>query len=104
MAAEGSASAGTVVEGRGVASVGAPAADASHGRLAGHAALWAVQLCFGLFPVFGKWAIGPAGFSPLAIGGWRIAFAATVLGALAFALHGRRALPSGRDLALLALG
>ena len=83
------------------AAVGAAAGD---GRLAGHAALWAVQLCFGLFPVFGKWAIGPAGFSPLAVGAWRIAFAALALGALALALHGRRALPTRRDLARLAVG
>src|SRR5688500_6611293 len=73
-------------------------------RLAGHAAPSVVQLCFGLFPIFGKWAIGPGAFTPLSIAGWRVGFAAASLAALALALHGRRALPARGDLGKLALG
>jgi drug/metabolite transporter (DMT)-like permease len=73
-------------------------------RAAGHVALWGVQLCFGLFPVFGKWALVPGAFSPLSIASWRIVFAAASLGILAATRHGRRALPSRKDLGLLALG
>ncbi len=67
----------------------------------GHMALVAVQFCFGLFPVFGKLAFQPGGFAPLAVAGWRMLFGAGVLLAIAFTLHGRRALPAVGDLPLL---
>jgi drug/metabolite transporter (DMT)-like permease len=66
--------------------------------VAGHAALVAVQVFFGLFPIFGTLAFLPGGFSPLGVGSWRIAGGAAILGALAFATHGRSALPSRHDL------
>jgi len=69
----------------------------------GHVALTFVQLCFGLFPLFGLWAFAAGGFEPLAVASWRMAFGALVLGGAAFAVHGRRALPRGRDLPLFAL-
>lgn len=67
----------------------------------GHVALAAVQICFGLFPVFGVLAFQPGGFSPRAVAGWRMVFGAAVLLMLAFWRHGRGALPSTRDLPLL---
>lgn len=68
------------------------------GAAAGHSALLAVQVCFGLFPVFGILAFAPSGFTPLGVGSWRIATGALVLGALAFSAFGREALPRRRDL------
>ena len=59
-------------------------------------ALVVVQICFGLFPLFGKWAF--ESFEPRAVAGWRIASGALVLGLAAFWRHGRRALPSRGDL------
>lgn len=80
-----------------------PVSDpAARGRIQGHAALVAVQLFFGLFPVFGKLAF--EAFSPGAVAAWRIGFGALATGALALAVHGRRAWPGARDLGLLALG
>ncbi len=70
-------------------------------RRQGVAALLVVQLLFGLFPVFGKHAF--ADFAPRAVTAWRIAIGAAALIALAFAVHGRAALPARRDLARLAL-
>jgi drug/metabolite transporter (DMT)-like permease len=64
--------------------------------MAGHVALVAVQLCFGLLPLCGKWAFGS--FDPRAVGAWRIGGGAVLLGGLAFWLYGRRALPERRDL------
>jgi drug/metabolite transporter (DMT)-like permease len=73
-------------------------------RLGAHAALLAVQLFFGLFPLFGKWAFeAPDGFAPRAVASWRIAFGALALGTLAFLAHGRAALPRARELPRLAL-
>ena len=69
--------------------------DARRRTRQGHAALWVVQVCFGLFPIFGKLAF--EAFTPRAVGAWRMAFAGTALGALAFALHGRAAIPRKRD-------
>ncbi|MEM6569379.1 MAG: DMT family transporter [Planctomycetota bacterium] len=69
----------------------------------GLVALAAVQVCFGLFPVFGGLAMDPVhGFSPFAVAGWRIGIGAVVLLLLAGAIHGRRALPERRDLGRLA--
>ncbi|MDZ4775019.1 MAG: DMT family transporter [Planctomycetota bacterium] len=67
----------------------------------GHAALVVVQFCFALFPIFGVLAFKPGGFGPLAVAGWRMGVGAAVLLAIAFAVHGRRAVPNWRDLPLL---
>lgn len=74
----------------------APAGAADGGARAGHVALVAVQICFGLFPLFAVWAY--AAFEPKAIVSWRIAVGSAALMALAFLRHGRRALPRPRDL------
>ena len=75
-----------------------PGATAAERRseLTGYAALVAVQLCFGLLPLFGKWAF--ESFDPRAVGAWRIGGGAVILGGLAFLLYGKRALPARRDL------
>lgn len=66
-------------------------------------ALGAVQLCFGLFPVFGRLAMDPeTGFAPFAVACWRIGIGSVVLLALCFALFGRRTIPSRSDLLPLA--
>jgi len=68
----------------------------------GHVALVLVQLCFGLFPVFGKWAF--EAFAPRAVAVWRIGFGALALTLLALTRARSRILPRRGDLALLALG
>jgi drug/metabolite transporter (DMT)-like permease len=75
----------------------------SRRRSAGHVALLVVQLCFSLFPIFGKLAFVPGAFTPMAVGAWRMTFAALFLGIIAFSFHGRRAWPSRADLGWLAL-
>lgn len=66
-------------------------------------ALAAVQLCFGLFPVFGRLAMdAESGFAPFAVATWRIGVGSAVLLPLSFALFGRRAIPSKADLLPLA--
>ncbi|MFG0317665.1 MAG: DMT family transporter [Planctomycetota bacterium JB042] len=60
-------------------------------RRRGLIALAAVQLAFGLFPVFGKEAFHA--FAPGAVAAWRVAVGAAVLLGIAVARHGRRALP-----------
>lgn len=67
----------------------------------GHAALVVVQFCFALFPIFGVLAFRPGGFSPLSVAAWRMVVGAAVLLAIAFAKHGRSALPKARDVPLL---
>ena len=67
----------------------------------GHVALLAVQFCFGLFPVFVKFAL--LGLSPRAIAAWRIGVGALVFLLLAFAISGRKAIPARGDLGLLCL-
>ena len=62
-----------------------------------HLALIGVQVCFGLFPLFGKWALDA--FSPTTVASWRIVVGAVLLAGLALACHGRAALPSLADLA-----
>lgn len=74
---------------------------AGRGRAAGHAALVFVQIFFALFPVFGKVLFQGGTFSPFSIAVWRIAFGALSLLAVAFAIHGRRAIPRARDLPML---
>ena len=70
----------------------------------GHAALAAVQVFFGLFPVFGRVVMEPSrGFTPWALATWRIGFGALALGLAAYLVHGRRAWPGRRDLGWLAL-
>ncbi len=69
-------------------------------RARGHAALVVVQLCFGTFPLLAKWAFDA--FDPFAIAGWRVLFGAAALLAVAFAVHGREALPARRELPRLA--
>lgn len=71
------------------------------GLLAGHLALVAVQFCFGLFPIFALWAFAEGAFTPFGVAGWRMLAGALVLGAIAFGVHGRGALPTARDLPLL---
>ena len=65
------------------------------GEAAGHLALVAVQLCFGLLPLFGKWAF--EGFEPRAVAAWRIGGGALVFAVLAVGLYGRRAIVAWRD-------
>lgn len=74
------------------------------GDLAGHLALAFVQTCFGLFPIFGKLAFEAGAFTPSSITAWRMLFGAASLLAVAFALHGRAALPKLSDLPILLLG
>jgi len=68
----------------------------SRDQLQGRVALLFVQLFFGLFPLFGKWAM--VELSARAVAGWRIAAGAVALPAVAAALYGRRALPRRADL------
>jgi len=68
-------------------------------RMAGLTALVAVQFCFGLFPVFGKWAFDA--FSPQSVAAWRIMTGAVVLGGIALLRFGADALPRKTDLARL---
>lgn len=67
----------------------------------GHLSLVAVQLCFGLFPIFGKLAM--ADFAPRVVVVWRIVVGSAVLLAVAFLRHGRAALPRRADLPRLAV-
>jgi drug/metabolite transporter (DMT)-like permease len=71
------------------------------GVLRGHAALAVVQVFFALFPVLGRIVFEDGAFSPFAIAVWRIGFGSVSLLAIAFALHGRKALPAPRDLPVL---
>ena len=66
-------------------------------RRSAYLALLGVQVSFGLFPVFGKLAFKPGGFSPAAVGAWRMGFGAAVLCAIAWALHGRAFFDARRD-------
>lgn len=68
-------------------------------RREGLYALAVVQLCFGLFPIFGKLAL--EAFDPRAVTAWRISAGALVLGGGALLVFGKRAIPSWRDLLLL---
>jgi drug/metabolite transporter (DMT)-like permease len=71
---------------------------AARERRSAYLALLGVQVSFGLFPVFSKLAFRPGGFSPAAVGAWRMAFGAIVLAGLAWAVHGRALLAVRRDL------
>ncbi len=71
------------------------------GRRRGVSALLAVQLLFGLFPLFGKYAY--EGFSPFALGAWRMSVGGLVLGLAAALVHGRKAMIRRADLPRLVL-
>ena len=62
----------------------------------GHLALLGVQLCFGLFPIFGKLAMRH--FDPRAVAVWRFLVGSAALLALATARYGRATLPRPGDL------
>jgi drug/metabolite transporter (DMT)-like permease len=82
-------------------------ADADPGardRVRGHMALVVVQFCFGLFPIFGKWAFLPGGFSALSVAAWRMVVGALILSVLAIAVHKKSFLPRLVDLPILLLG
>lgn len=64
-------------------------------RAQGLVALLAVQVFFGLFPLFGKLAM--VSFAPRVVAGWRITVGASVLLLVAFAKHGRAAWPRRGD-------
>lgn len=74
---------------------------AARDRRSAYLALLGVQVSFGLFPVFSKLAFRPGGFTPAAVGAWRMVFGAVVLAALAWAVHGREFTAARRDLAKL---
>jgi drug/metabolite transporter (DMT)-like permease len=65
---------------------------------AGHVALAFVQVAFGLLPIFATFVFRPGGISPFGVGAWRVAGGSLVLGVLAAAVYGRRALPRREDL------
>ncbi len=52
-----------------------------------HVALGFVQTCFGLFPIFGKRAFSPGGYSPMSVGAWRMLFGALALSVVALLLR-----------------
>jgi len=67
-------------------------------RAEGLLALIGVQLCFGLSPLFAKWAVDPAGgFAPRALAAWRILFGAAALGALVAWRHRAQLVPPRGD-------
>lgn len=74
------------------------------GEVAGHVALCAVQVCFGLFPVFGAIAMRPGvGFDPFAVAVWRVAVGALCLGGAAWWLCRERMRIARGDLGLFFL-
>ena len=74
---------------------GVPPAEAAR-RRQGHVALVFVQIFFGLFPFFAKWAL--VAFDPRVIVGWRITLGSLVLGTIAVFWHGVRASVPLREL------
>ncbi len=67
----------------------------------GHLALVAVQLCFGLFPLLGKWAF--ASFEPSAVAAWRLCAGSAAFAAIAVLRYGRNVVPAPSDLPRLAV-
>jgi drug/metabolite transporter (DMT)-like permease len=65
-----------------------PAASPPSQVLRGHLALWMVQLCFGLFPVFVRFAYR-GGFEARAILAWRLLVGSLAFGLLAMAVDRR---------------
>lgn len=88
-------------------------ADAAKRRMQGLVALVCVQFCFGLFPLFVKFAndsvehagvrVGPGGFTPNAIAFWRILVGAGFLGLVVPLVYGKRVVPERRDVPRLFL-
>jgi drug/metabolite transporter (DMT)-like permease len=68
----------------------------ARGVAMGHAALVIVQVCFGLFPVFGTLAM--RSFEGAVVTAYRVLFASLVLGGIAWWRYGRTMLPAARDL------
>ena len=77
--------------------------NVSKEQMNGLLALVAVQLCFGLFPLFAKWAFEGDAFSPASVAAYRIVAGIFVLGSFAIGLYGRKALPRGADIPRLFL-
>lgn len=74
------------------------------GTLAGHVALLGTQLCFGLFPVFGRTAMAAGrGFDPFVVAAWRMAGGALLVGAVAVLVYRRRVWPRRGEWGRLAL-
>lgn len=76
-----------------------PSQDTPRERLRGHLALVVVQLCFGLFPLFGLRAMRE--FAPLAVAGWRMLFGAAALMGLALIVHRRKVWIGWRELPIM---
>ncbi len=71
-------------------------------HLEGLLALLGVQLCFGLSPLFAKWALPVGGgFAPRALLAWRILFGAVALGGLAAWKHPGTIVPPRAELGRL---
>ena len=77
------------------------ARPAASERARGHAALFAVQLCFGLFPIAGRFVFESGAFTPYALAAWRMTFGGVVFFLIALALHGRGVWPGWRELPAL---
>lgn len=77
--------------------------EATRGRANGHLALAAVQICFASFPIAAKIVFRDGAFTPFSLSVWRIAFGAASLLGAALLVHGRKAIPKGRDLPFLLL-
>ncbi len=71
--------------------------------VAGHTALAAAQVAFGLFPIFGTVIFQPGGLSPFAVAAWRVTAGSVALGSLAALAYGRAALPRRGDWGRFAL-
>jgi drug/metabolite transporter (DMT)-like permease len=65
--------------------------------VAGHLALAAAQVAFGLFPIFGRIVYEPGGLSPLAVLSWRLVGGSAAIGGLTALVYGRRAIPARGD-------
>lgn len=76
-----------------------PAPPAGTQLTRAYLALLGAQVAFGLFPVFGQVAFRPGGLAPLAVGAWRLAGGAAILGVLATLIHGRAVVPAPAHLA-----
>jgi drug/metabolite transporter (DMT)-like permease len=64
---------------------------------AGHLALAAAQVAFGLFPIFGRIVYRPGGLTPFGVLTWRLVGGSLAIGSLAALTYGRRAIPARGD-------
>jgi drug/metabolite transporter (DMT)-like permease len=64
---------------------------------AGHIALAAAQIAFGLFPIFGQIVFQPGGLTPFGVLTWRLVGGSLAIGGLAALTYGRRAIPARGD-------